>query len=349
MESIPAYVCRHKPLAALTTLKLGGVAEYFVEVSSERRLISALKWASGQDMPVHILGGGSNIVIMDNAIEGLVLHMAMRGRTVTQNGDLAHITASAGEVWDRLVEDTIASGFQGFECLSGIPGLVGASPIQNIGAYGQELSDTVKAVRVLDRVTLRPYEIAKPDCGFGYRTSRFKECPHDLIVLGVSFCLGKNQPPVLAHEELRQMLGATAMPDLAEIRASVLRLRRNKSMVLDPTDVNTNSVGSFFINPVLNAHDFGLLEARVSETPPAFPVGDSKIKVPAAWLIERAGFSKGQRWGSVGISSNHALALVHHGGGSSRELLELAESIRVKVLEGFGILLTIEPTIWGQF
>jgi UDP-N-acetylmuramate dehydrogenase len=282
--------------------------------------------------------------------------MAQRGVTISVQGTTAQLSARAGEPWDELVAMSVDRDLAGLECLSGIPGLVGATPIQNVGAYGQEVADTISSVRVLDRQTLRVLELEPASCGFRYRDSGFKREPERFVVLAVTFALRIGGEPTLAYAELARAVQArTSSPTLAEVRETVLGLRRSKSMLIDASDENRRSAGSFFTNPLLSVEqaerlmqhwlDQGLIASRTEV--PQFAAEDGRIKLAAGWLIERAGLHKGLRRGAVGVSSRHALALVHHGGGSTAELVAFAREIRDRVQERLGVELTPEPVFKG--
>ena len=343
------------PLAPLTTLELGGAARHFVEAADDDAIAEALRWADARGLPVLILGGGSNVVIADRGWDGLCLRIATRGRRFDASDGTATVTAAAGEPWDDVVADAVARRLAGLECLSGIPGLVGATPIQNVGAYGQEVADTVRAVKVLDRASGRVHELPADACGFGYRDSAFKRAPDRHVVLGVTFALRPDGAPTLRYRELAEALAGVARPTLAEVRAAVLALRRKKSMVIVDGDPNRRSVGSFFMNPIVTAAQADGVAARAvalgaiarPDEMPRWPTGDGAVKLSAAWLIERAGIRKGQRHGAAGVSTAHALALVHLGGGSTAELLELAHQVGDAVHAQFGMTLLPEPTMIG--
>jgi UDP-N-acetylmuramate dehydrogenase len=342
---------RDVPLAGRTTLGLGGPARELVRVEDEDTLRRALDWARSRGREVIVLAGGSNVVVADAGVDALVVELALRGI----REENATIVAAAGEPWDPLVAWTIARGWAGLECLSGIPGSVGATPIQNVGAYGQEVAETIASVRVLDRDRDEVHALAPEACGFAYRDSAFKRDPSRWIVLEVGLALREGGAATVRYPELARALGPDCAPTLAAVRAAVLDLRRAKSMVLDPADENRRSVGSFFTNPVVAddvadrvaalALSLGLVET--SGEVPRWPAGEGRTKLAAAWLIERAGFAKGERRGPVGISSRHALALVHHGGGTTRELLALAHEIADRVHARFGVALRPEPTLLG--
>ena len=318
-------------LAELTTLRLGGPAGALVDARSEAELVEAARGAA------LVLAGGSNVVVADNGVPGTVVRVLTRG--VERDG--ARLTVAAGEDWDALVATCVAEGLQGFECLSGIPGTVGATPIQNVGAYGQEVAETVESVRVLDRATGRVEDMSAADCGFVYRGSVFKY--HDRrVVLSVTFVLreGAMSGP-LRYADLARALdvptGGSA--PLAEVRDAVLTLRRRKGMVIDPADPDSVSAGSFFTNPVLETAPAGA---------PAWPEPDGRVKTSAAWLIEQAGFHRGYGNGRIGISTKHTLALVNRGGGTTAELMALAREIAGAVRERFGIELHPEPVLVGH-
>lgn len=345
------------PLAAHTTLQLGGPASQLLTIDEDHHLAEALRWARREDLPVQLLGGGSNLVVADTGFPGLVIRLAQRGLRFERDEERVLVAARAGESWDELVAACVAENLAGVECLAGIPGSAGATPIQNVGAYGQEVADTLQSVRVLDLVSLVERTLSPAQCAFGYRTSLFRRRPSRFAVLEVTFSLRPGGAPTVRYPELsRKVEVATsgATPGLATVREAVLELRRAKSMVLDPEDPNRRSVGSFFVNPVVPADAAERVVERavalgVAETPgevPRYPAPDG-VKLSAAWLIERAGFPRGTRRGTVGTSTRHSLALVHHGEGTTGELLALAREIRDGVEERFGITLHPEPVFVG--
>ena len=341
------------PLAPLTTLELGGPARHFVEANDDDTVSEALRWADARGLRVLILGGGSNMVVPDAGFDGLVVRIAIRGRQI--NADTGVVTAAAGEPWDALVAETVSRGLAGLECLSGIPGLVGATPIQNVGAYGQEVAETIRRVRVLERRSGMHYDLPPGDCAFAYRDSAFKRDPDRFVVLSVTFALRPGGAPTLRYGELSDALsGHTGPPpSLADARGAVLALRRLKSMVIVEGDPNRRSVGSFFTNPIVSEQEAEAVAARAVELGavaapgdlPRWPAQAGGVKLSAGWLIERAGIGKGLRRGTVGVSTAHALALVHLGGGSTAALLELAREVRDAVRARFAITLTPEPTL----
>lgn len=347
-------------LAPYTTLELGGPARYFVECDNEADVRTALQYAKQHALPVFVLGGGSNVVFGDAGFPGLVLRVTIQGIAFREgDGAAPEIEAGAGADWDTLVRGAVERGWTGVECLSGIPGTVGGTPIQNVGAYGQEVAETLVRVSCLDRTTLERRSFTAGECEFGYRDSRFKRRDRDrYVVLDVTLRLARDAPPRVRYPELRDAIarlsapgsldGATAAEAVRRVRQTVLALRRAKSMVLDPADPNARSAGSFFMNPVLTRAAFAELERRWrgaggASALPSFPAGDA-VKVPAAWLVEQAGFPKGYRRGGAGVSARHALALVNLGG-TSAQLLALAEAIQVGVEQRFGIRLECEPEV----
>ena len=346
------------PLAPLTTLGIGGPARHYLLAESAQDVVDGVRWASARGLPLLILGGGSNLVVADEGFPGLVLHLATGGIETQGDGDWVELTAAAGEGWDDVVALAVARGWAGLECLSGIPGRVGATPIQNVGAYGQEIAETLVRLEALDRVTLRRLVLSHGECGFAYRDSRFKRADRNRhVLLSVTFRLRVQGPPSVRYPELAAYLSDQGLerPTLHDLRQAVLALRRRKSMVFDPDDPESHSVGSFFTNPVVDTALATGLEAQLrqsgllgeGERVPSFPAAGGRCKLSAAWLIESAGFPKGYAHGGVGISNRHALALVNRGGGTAREIVELARQIRNEVHERFGISLEPEPVLVG--
>lgn len=353
---IPALdILENVALAPRTTLELGGPARFYLVAKSEAAVIQGVRWARLRGVPVAILGGGSNLVVSDDGFDGLVIDIALKGVEERHDGQRVLITAAAGEDWDALVGRAVAAGYAGFECLSGIPGRVGATPIQNVGAYGQEVADTLHAVRVLDRDTFEVRTLSATECGFGYRDSTFKRHPQRYVVLAVTFALLPEGAPTVRYAELERALPAGPERTLATVRDTVLALRRAKSMVIDHDDPNRRSAGSFFTNPVVESTFADELVGRAvaeglvasPDRVPRWPTADGRTKLAAGWLIENAGIAKGTRHGRAGISTKHALALVHHGGGTTAELLELARRVRAAVYARFGVTLTPEPVLLG--
>jgi UDP-N-acetylmuramate dehydrogenase len=338
------------PLAPLTTLRLGGPAARLVVAADAGQIVEAVAAADAAGDPVLLLGGGSNLVVADDGWPGTVVVLRGRGVTVTTDGDRRLVTAQAGEPWDELVTRTVAEGWAGIECLAGIPGLTGATPVQNVGAYGQEVSEIVAAVSAYDRERGKVRQLTAADCGFGYRHSVFKTTER-YVVLAVTFTLraAEKSAPV-RYAELARALGVEVgeVAPLADVPAAVLALRRGKGMVVDDDDPDTWSVGSFFTNPVLDDAALAAFEARLDPraTYPSWPAEGGR-KLSAAWLIERTGFRKGYGGDAVRLSSKHTLALTHRGGGSTAELVALAREIREGVLARFSVTLEPEPRLVG--
>jgi UDP-N-acetylmuramate dehydrogenase len=341
---VPAMRTEHDvPLAALTTLRLGGPARKLLIAETAEELVAAVRAA---DEPLLLIAGGSNLVLPDAGWPGTVVRIATRGVEVAGS----RVLAQAGEGWEALVARCVASTLGGVECLSGIPGSVGATPIQNVGAYGQEIAEVVARVRVFDRDRDEVVDLEAGECGFGYRTSAFKRAPGARVVLEVELALREDAlGGPIRYAELARALGVAIgeRAPLSRVRAAVLALRRGKGMVLDPCDADTVSAGSFFTNPVLTDQEFAALRERAAQAPPAFPDADGHVKTSAAWLIERAGFHRGYGSGRARVSSKHTLALTNRGG-TTAELLALAREIRDGVREAFGVTLEPEPTLVGE-
>jgi len=339
------------PLAPLTTLGVGGAARWFVAASDEATVLAANAWARARGVALRVLGGGSNLLVADGGVDALVVHVGLRGLTTREAGGALELTAAAGEPWDGLVRHAVEHGWAGLECLSGIPGLVGATPIQNVGAYGQEVSDTVAAVRALDTQSGEIATLPAGRCGFAYRDSVFKrEAPGRWVVLAVTYRLRPAGTPTLGYADVAGQLArqGAASPTLADVRAAVLTIRRGKSMVLDdPADPNRRSCGSFFLNPILDAAAADAVAARAGDAAmPRWPQPDGRVKLSAAWLIEHAGFTRGERAGPVGLSSRHTLAIVAHDGAQATDVLAFARRLQDAVEGRFGVRLTPEPVFW---
>jgi UDP-N-acetylmuramate dehydrogenase len=314
-----------------------------LRADSVEHVQAAIRWAAERDVALTILGGGSNVVIADEGFAGLVLHVVISGALVRAAGEGATIDAGAGEPWDPLVARVVQAGYSGMECLSGIPGLTGGTPIQNVGAYGQEVGDTIESVTAVDRVSGDAVVIAAAECGFSYRQSRFKQADAGrFIVCRVAFRVRRDAPTVTYPDVVRWVARrGISHPGPGDIRTAVLEIRRGKGMVLDPEDSDTRSVGSFFMNPVVPV---AVQEALAA---PAFPMLHGLVKIPAAWLIERSGFSKGFDAGPVGLSSKHPLAIVNRGGARAADIVDLAVRIKQAVLDRYGIALRPEPVFVG--
>lgn len=345
-------------LAPRTTLGVGGEARYFAEAESEGEVAEALAWAGERGIGVVVIGAGSNLLVADRGVDGLVLRVRVRGvreRDKANRGTI-EVDVGAGEAWDDFVSHAVAKGWAGIECLSGIPGDVGATPIQNVGAYGQEVSETITQVRAVERGTGRIVEIASDACGFGYRDSVFKREDKDrYVIVAVTFALRPGGLPAVRYAELAKALSGRGEVSLAEVRETVIGLRRRKSMVLDPADENGKSAGSFFTNALVTRGEAEAVRRRVEEagvlgageSMPEFPGGEGRVKLSAAWLIERAGFAKGTYDGAVGLSTRHTLAVVNRGGATAAEVVAFAKRVKRGVRERFGVELTPEPVMVG--
>ncbi|HEY2993358.1 MAG TPA: UDP-N-acetylmuramate dehydrogenase [Methylomirabilota bacterium] len=343
-------IAERVPLGPLTTLGVGGAARWFVEAVDEAAVRAAHAWARERRVPLRVLGGGSNLVVADAGVDALVVRIALRGLSHRERDGAVELTAAAGEPWDGVVASSVERGWAGLECLSGIPGLVGATPIQNVGAYGQEVSDTVVAVRALDTTTGEIAALGAADCGFAYRDSMFKrEAPGRFVVLAVTYRLLPGGAPTLTYADVARHLAGRSAPTLADTRAAVLAIRRAKSMTLDqPDDVNRRSCGSFFLNPIVEAAQAEAVTARAGDpTMPRWPQPDGRVKLSAAWLIEHAGFTRGEREGAVGLSTRHTLAIVAHDGARATDVLAFARRLKDGVEQRFGVRLSPEPVFWG--
>ena len=331
------------PLAPLTTLGVGGPARFFAETTMHAEVLEALEFARSEQLPLFILGGGSNLVVADKGFPGLVLRIA--SAAVSREG--ATFTADAGCDWDAFVALTVEANCAGLECLSGIPGTVGGTPVQNVGAYGQEVSETVSQVRALDRRSMELVTLTNADCGFAYRSSLFNTSERErYLILQVSFALRKCGEPALRYADLQKHFAGKADPTLWEVRAAVREIRHSKAMLIVPGEEDARSAGSFFKNPVLAQAKFAELSQKFPDTP-SFPAADSARKIPAAWLVEHAGFSKGYTRGAAGLSRKHALAIVNRGGASAADIVALKDEIQSGVREKFGIELQPEPVFVG--
>ncbi|MFJ4619049.1 UDP-N-acetylmuramate dehydrogenase [Streptomyces sp. NPDC088812] len=341
------------PLAPLTTFRLGGPATRLVTATTDAEVVAAVRRADADGTPLLVIGGGSNLVIGDKGFAGTALHIATTGYELTGTT----LELAAGEVWTDAVARTVEAGLAGIECLAGIPGSAGATPLQNVGAYGQEVSSTITEVIAYDRHAGETVALSNEECAFSYRHSRFKAEPDRYVVLRVRFALedadGLSAP--LKYAETARALGVEAgdRVPLAEARETVLKLRAGKGMVLDPEDHDTWSAGSFFTNPILTDADFAVFHARVRERlgdgaqPPAYPAGEGHTKTSAAWLIDKAGFTKGYGDGPARISAKHTLALTNRGEATTEDLLTLAREVVAGVREAFGITLVNEPVMVG--
>ncbi len=340
------------PLATLTTLEVGGPARFLARPESAEEARQVLALAESLGLPCYPLGEGSNLLASDEGFDGVLVQPADQELRLTEPGadGRVRVLAGAGMEWDELVERTVREGLAGLECLSGIPGRVGACPIQNVGAYGQEVADTLRAVHVLDRRTGQVCTLPGEACGFGYRDSLFKRAWRGrYLVTAVEFELQAGGQATLRYGDLTRHFGLgpdDPPPPLDRVRQSVLEVRRSKSMVRDPLNPNARSAGSFFTNPLVPQAQAQELQAAWPEMP-AHPAGPERTKLSAAWLIERAGFAKGYTRGRAGLSSDHVLALINRGGATAAEILALAAEIRREVSACFGVVLVPEPNILG--
>lgn len=334
-------------LAPLTTLKVGGPARYFAQPASIDELKATLTEARDRGLAIFILGGGSNVVISDAGFDGVVIRPALLGVEFEffEDGKM-QVSAGAGENWDTFVESCVKMELAGLEALSGIPGLVGGTPIQNVGAYGQEVSETIVSVECLDRESGAIETFSNAECQFAYRQSIFNSTHRDrYVILKVNFELKKNGKPKVAYRDLIERFDGRD-PSLAEVRAAVLEIRGSKSMVIDAADPNSRSAGSFFKNPIVEQEVYDQIAAKFDNVP-KFPAGSDHVKIPAAWLIENAGFYKGYRMGGAGISSRHPLAIINADGATAAEIIALKDAIQQAVSKRFSIDLTPEPTFVG--
>jgi UDP-N-acetylmuramate dehydrogenase len=330
-------------LAPLTTFGIGGPARWFAEVSDETSLVEAVRLARDHAWPLFVLGGGSNLLVPDEGFPGLVVHIASRG--IEQAGD--HFHAAAGENWDAFVSLAIERGYGGLECLAGIPGSVGGTPVQNVGAYGQEVSSTITSVRVLDLTHLTFSDLPAAACGFAYRHSIFNSSHRGrFVVTRVSYRLRRNSFPVLSYPDLkRHFENHTGTPTLAEAAAAVRAIRHSKGMLIVAGDPDCRSAGSFFKNPVVREEVYDQIAAESSSPVPRYVATRGFVKIPAAWLVEHAGFAKGFSLGEAGISSRHTLAIINRGGATARDVLALRDQIMAAVESRFRIRLEQEP-VW---
>jgi len=335
-------------LAGYTTFGIGGPARWLADAASEGQIAEASDWARERGMPLFVLGGGSDLLVADEEFAGLVLHVGLKG--IERDGELFHV--GAGENWDEFVCRAVALECAGIECLAGIPGTVGGTPVQNVGAYGQEVASVIERVRAFDLTTREFVELSNVECGFKYRRSRFNSSDRGrFIVTRVDYRLRQNGVPQIAYQDLKaHFAGWATAPTLADVAAAVRSIRRSKGMLLVDGDPDCRSAGSFFKNPAVTEE----VAERVREYAESagvpvrvFLVDDGLVKIPAAWLIEQAGFAKGYTMGAAGISSRHTLALINRNGATAKEILALAEKIRAAVEARFGIRLEMEPMMVG--
>ncbi len=347
---------KNKSLAEFTTLKIGGKAKFFATARNAQEVAQAFRFAQENDLEVFVLGGGSNVLIADEGFDGLVLQIAVKGISVLEEKDeTVLISAGAGENWDDFVRFCIENDLQGVECLSGIPGFVGGTPVQNVGAYGQEVSESIVSVKCFDRINAEIVDLTNSDCKFAYRTSIFNTTHKNrCVVLEVIYKLKKNGEPKIVYKDLQNYFDDKT-PNLAETREAVLEIRRKKSMVIDEQDANSKSAGSFFKNPIVTDKKFAKLNEiaeklqiiEKNESVPHYKTDEKSVKIPAAWLIEKSGFEKGYTKGNVGLSTKHTLAITNRGNATAREVLDLKNEIQEKVKIKFGVSLKPEPNFIG--
>ena len=338
-------------LAPLTTMGVGGPARFFVEASSTEEVREAIGYTKSRNLPLFILGGGSNLIVSDAGWPGLVLKMSLLGINHRHGHGTAYFDVGAGEDWDSFVAATVQHHCAGIECLSGIPGSVGGTPVQNVGAYGQEVAQTIDSLVALHVESGEEQEFEKSDCGFGYRSSIFNTSARGrYVILRVTYALVHDGHPRLAYTDLQKHFAGGAEPTLAEVREAVRQIRASKGMLLTPGDPDARSAGSFFKNPVLTENEFESLKRKASERGlqiPNYPALAARRKVSAAWLVEQSGFSKGFGNGHVGISRKHALAIVNRGGATSAEVVQLKNEIQARVQQQWEIQLEPEPVLLG--
>jgi UDP-N-acetylmuramate dehydrogenase len=340
-------------LGPLTTLGVGGPARYFAEALSVDEVREAVKFAQSRALPLFVMGGGSNLVVLDSGWPGLVLKMGIRGINHRHGHEVAYFDAGAGEDWDGFAAAAVAHNCAGVECLSGIPGSVGGTPVQNVGAYGQEVSDTIDTVEAIEIATLESREFDKADCRFRYRTSIFNTSERGkYIIVRVSYALKHGGAPRIEYADLKKhFAGWAELPTLAQTREAVRKIRASKGMLITPGDEDCRSAGSFFKNPILSAEQFADVAKRAAAKHlevPSYPALEVQRKVSAAWLVEHSGFAKGYGFGHVGISRKHALAIVNRGGASASDVLALKEQIQQRVVEIWGVRLELEPVVVGE-
>jgi UDP-N-acetylmuramate dehydrogenase len=344
----------NKPLAPLTTLGIGGPARWFVEAKTEEEIAEASARAREKRISLFVLGGGSNLLVADAGFNGLILQIGLKGVSVLESESESEgrvYEVAAGEDWDHFVQRTVGDDCAGVECLAGIPGTVGGTPVQNVGAYGQEVSTTIDRVRAFDLQMHTFADFSAAECGFAYRHSRFNTTDRGrYIVTRVDYRLQRHGVPTLKYADLQKAFGNSAPPRLRDVAETVRRIRQSKGMLLVEGDPDCHSAGSFFKNPIVSAEQVAAVTSVASAEPPRFPAVPGQegcVKVPAAWLIERSGFAKGYALGRAGISTKHTLALVNRGGATAAEIIALALNIRKAVAHQFGIELEMEPVMLG--
>jgi UDP-N-acetylmuramate dehydrogenase len=341
-------VLEQVPLAPYTTFGIGGPARWFVEASTEDEVLEAVRFAREHNASLFVLGGGSNLLISDQGFPGVVLRIAMKGTEQQRAGDATVFSVAAGEDWDAFVSLAVSQNYAGIECLAGIPGTVGGTPVQNVGAYGQEVAETIRVVRALDLRTMQFLELKAKECGFAYRRSIFNGAERGrYIVTRVDYALRNSYGASISYADLKRYFQDWMRePTLSEVRSAVREIRHRKGMLIVPGDLDCRSAGSFFKNPVIADEHFARIAASMDGmNVPNYPAGEGYVKVPAAWLLEQAGFHKGYALGRAGISSRHTLALINRGGASANDMAALRDAIVAKVAARFAIRLEPEP-VW---
>lgn len=346
------HMLENQPLAPFTTFGIGGPARWFVEAVSEDEIAEASAWAAERGAALFVLGGGSNLLVSDRGFDGLVMNVGLRGVESVDDSRQRIYRVGAGENWDWFVERVVTESCAGVECLAGIPGTVGGTPVQNVGAYGQEVASAIELVRAFDLEQRAFVEFTGGECGFEYRRSRFNSIDRGrYIVTRVDYRLTHGGPPTLRYADLKRAIEEEREdgrePSLVEVAAAIRRVRESKGMLLVEGDPDCRSAGSFFKNPVVAEERVQQIARTIAKQPPRFPAGPGQVKLPAAWLIEQAGFPKGYVLGAAGISSRHTLALINRGGATSEAILKLASQIATAVDAQFGISLEMEPVMVG--
>ena len=342
----------HLPLAPYTTFQVGGPARFFVEAADESEVLQALQHARSHSLPLFVLGGGSNLVVADTGWPGLVLKIGISGISTRESNGKRLFHAGAGEDWDKLVALSVEQNCAGIECMSGIPGTVGGTPVQNVGAYGQEVAETITSVRVIEIATGNVTEMSNAECGFSYRTSIFNSTQKGrYIVTQVSYLLTPGGAPRIDYADLkRHFAGRSQSPSLGQTREAVRQIRASKAMLITAGDDDCRSAGSFFKNPIVAVAEYERIAALSvcrEQKPPSYPAEDGQVKISAAWLVERSGFHKGFAMGRVGISRKHSLAIVNRGGATAAEIVELKNRVQEGVANVFGVTLHPEPVFVG--
>jgi UDP-N-acetylmuramate dehydrogenase len=344
---VKAHIKENVALAPFTTFRIGGPARYFIEAATEDAVVDAIHFAKEKKLPVFVLGGGSNLLIADEGFPGIVIKVGIAGVEWEPDQGRTLVSAGAGEDWDRVAAVCVDRNLAGVECLSGIPGSVGGTPVQNVGAYGQEISEVLRDVRAYDREADRVINLSREQCQFEYRSSLFNTAARDrYVVLQVRYSLDSSSAPAIRYPDVqREFEHGSQPPTLANVRAAVRRIRARKAMLITEGDPDCRSAGSFFKNPIMTEEEFRGLQSSAGLELPRYPAGASQVKTSAAWLIEHAGFSKGYSMGPAAISSKHTLAIINKGGATARDILRLAGEIRQRVQDRFGVRLIPEPVL----